>query len=283
MQSGKPILSPGPKDSRRENARRVDALFNRSETTALHYALTLAATTGTARISDGQPKRLEDLPDEVCTWCAKPFEQRTWNQIYCSPTCRNAAKYDECEGWRARRREVLTCRDCGAPIGHLAKHRHKSFCDTCRRKRYLKRRQADYAERIKPAIVAERERAIAERTCLDCGVSLAGIAQRLSRKRCERCRIKLKRATGNLARNRRAKERARAGAPSAEPVNCTASTAQRLMKIASTDALSKPAHVQLLPPSWGTLYEFTKLPEDKLEVALVNLLDGVKAPGKRIA
>jgi hypothetical protein len=44
------------------------------------------------------------------------------------------------------------------------------------------------------------------------------------------------------------------------------------MKIASTDALSKPAHVQLLPPSWGTLYELTKLPEDKLEVALVNLL-----------
>ena len=33
----------------------------------------------------------------------------------------------------------------------------------------------------------------------------------------------------------------------------SASTAQRLMAIAGDARLSNPAHVQLLPPSWGTL------------------------------
>jgi Protein of unknown function (DUF3102) len=36
-------------------------------------------------------------------------------------------------------------------------------------------------------------------------------------------------------------------------------TAQRLMKIAADSRLANRAHVPLLPPSWGTLYELTKL------------------------
>ena len=40
-----------------------------------------------------------------------------------------------------------------------------------------------------------------------------------------------------------------------------ASTAQRLMAVARDHRLSKAAHVQLLPPHWGTLYEITKLPD----------------------
>lgn len=40
----------------------------------------------------------------------------------------------------------------------------------------------------------------------------------------------------------------------------TSSTAQRLMKIARDAELTNPAHVPLLPPAWGTLYELTKLP-----------------------
>jgi hypothetical protein len=48
----------------------------------------------------------------------------------------------------------------------------------------------------------------------------------------------------------------------------TASTAERLMKIASDKNLSNPAHVQLLPASWGTLYELTKLKDAEFEQAL---------------
>ena len=42
-----------------------------------------------------------------------------------------------------------------------------------------------------------------------------------------------------------------------------ASTAQRLMKIAADKRISNTANVQHLPAHWGTLYELTKLPDDK--------------------
>lgn len=35
--------------------------------------------------------------------------------------------------------------------------------------------------------------------------------------------------------------------------------AQRLMQIASNPALANATHVSLLPPSWGTLYELSRL------------------------
>lgn len=41
--------------------------------------------------------------------------------------------------------------------------------------------------------------------------------------------------------------------------------AQRLMAIARDPRLSNPAHVQLLPPSWGTLYELTKLSDEEFD------------------
>lgn len=43
------------------------------------------------------------------------------------------------------------------------------------------------------------------------------------------------------------------------------STARRLMAIASDERLSKRAHVNVLPTSWGTLYELTKLDNATLE------------------
>jgi len=46
------------------------------------------------------------------------------------------------------------------------------------------------------------------------------------------------------------------------------STAQRLMIVASDQRLANPAHVQLLPPAWGTLYELTKLPDDAFDDAI---------------
>src|SRR5262245_17881564 len=42
-----------------------------------------------------------------------------------------------------------------------------------------------------------------------------------------------------------------------------ASTAQRLMKIGADGRLANAAHVQHLPPHWGTLYEITKLPDEQ--------------------
>jgi hypothetical protein len=42
----------------------------------------------------------------------------------------------------------------------------------------------------------------------------------------------------------------------------SAQTAQKLMAIAGDPKLSNPAHVRLLPPSWGTLYELHRLPDD---------------------
>lgn len=45
-------------------------------------------------------------------------------------------------------------------------------------------------------------------------------------------------------------------------------SAQRLMAIAEHPTLSKATHVSLLPSSWGTLYELSKLPESVLEAAL---------------
>jgi len=54
-----------------------------------------------------------------------------------------------------------------------------------------------------------------------------------------------------------------------------ASTAQRLMAIAADPKLSNPAHVQHLPPHWGTLYELTKLPEEQFDA---RIKDGTIRP-----
>lgn len=53
------------------------------------------------------------------------------------------------------------------------------------------------------------------------------------------------------------------------------STARRLIKIARHEVLSNRAHVHALPPSWGTLYELSKLPASTLE-AKIN--DGTITP-----
>jgi Protein of unknown function (DUF3102) len=48
----------------------------------------------------------------------------------------------------------------------------------------------------------------------------------------------------------------------------SASTAQRLMAIAGDPKLADPAHVQYLPPAWGTLYELTKYSPERFEADL---------------
>ena len=69
-------------------------------------------------------------------------------------------------------------------------------------------------------------------------------------------------------------------------------TAQMLMAVAANPVLSKAQHVALLPPSWGTLYELSRLPDDRLLAAIkageitpeterrdaMRLLDSVRRP-----
>src|SRR5262245_19788941 len=47
--------------------------------------------------------------------------------------------------------------------------------------------------------------------------------------------------------------------PMCERLGLSDRTAQRLMAIAEDERLTKPTHVSLLPPSWGTLYLLTRL------------------------
>ena len=56
----------------------------------------------------------------------------------------------------------------------------------------------------------------------------------------------------------------------------SASTARRLMTIANDHRIANRAHVHVLPPSWGTLYELTKLPDDVFEA---KVADGTINPG----
>jgi hypothetical protein len=51
------------------------------------------------------------------------------------------------------------------------------------------------------------------------------------------------------------------------PIRFSVKTAQRLMVIAQHPSLSKGAHGHLLPSSWRTLYELTKLDESTLEAS----------------
>jgi hypothetical protein len=49
-----------------------------------------------------------------------------------------------------------------------------------------------------------------------------------------------------------------------------AATAQRLMKIAADPKMRNAAHAQLLPSSWPTLYELTKLPDATFKQAAMS-------------
>lgn len=53
--------------------------------------------------------------------------------------------------------------------------------------------------------------------------------------------------------------------------HCSQQTAHKLMAIAQHSILSNHAHVRDLPPSWGTIYELTKLPN---EILITKLKDG---------
>lgn len=49
-----------------------------------------------------------------------------------------------------------------------------------------------------------------------------------------------------------------------------ARTAQRLMAIAADERLSNPTRVSLLPPSWGAMYELTRLDDEQLDKSFAD-------------
>lgn len=53
-----------------------------------------------------------------------------------------------------------------------------------------------------------------------------------------------------------------------EDLNMSPQTARKLMSIAEHPVISNRAHVRDLPPSWGTLYELTKVGNRELEAAI---------------
>src|ERR1700756_1527524 len=47
-------------------------------------------------------------------------------------------------------------------------------------------------------------------------------------------------------------------------------TARRLMAVAQHPVIAKGTHASVLPPSWTTLYELTRLPEETLEAKIAE-------------
>lgn len=97
----------------------------------------------------GGAVRLEDLPDEVCPWCGKPFETRRTDQKFCSVAC----QIESVETFRkiVRREENrraasgLTCRQCGAKFDGT--RRTQLYCsDRCNQIAF------NYRKRTGPAV-----------------------------------------------------------------------------------------------------------------------------------
>ncbi|RTL86445.1 MAG: hypothetical protein EKK29_09495 [Hyphomicrobiales bacterium] len=128
MQRKKPIEQPGQKNNRRDHAKHVDALFSRS-----------ASTPSAARMP--APMKLDKLPDEICAWCAKPFEPTRASNVFCSRRCTSAEYYSLERMARAKQRAELKCVDCNAPITG-AKRADKKFCAACKRTHRLENLRA---------------------------------------------------------------------------------------------------------------------------------------------
>lgn len=147
---------------------------------------------------------LDELEGDKCAFCASPFEAKQAKQIYCSPECRSAARYEEHEGWRARRREDLVCVRCSSPIVG-AERQDRKLCDDCQK---LAASEANEKCRRKRR-AAKRERTLSTMTCISCSTPIVG-AEVTWRTLCDDCRL-LRRA--ETLRRYKAKARASISRP----------------------------------------------------------------------
>jgi hypothetical protein len=102
-------------------------------------------------------------------------------------TCQRAALYEEHNGWRARRREALTCSKCSAPILG-ARRSDARYCEACEKKARL-----ESGKKWRRKVAAEkRAAAMSTLTCTICFGPIEDAKTPL-RKHCADCRLELKR------------------------------------------------------------------------------------------
>jgi hypothetical protein len=96
---------------------------------------------------------LDSLEGEKCKWCAKDFEARQFDQMFCSRQRQCNYANETRRRALAEQRKTLTCADCGASI-EGAGNTQATLCAACRRvhrlatlKAYRKRAKAETAGR----------------------------------------------------------------------------------------------------------------------------------------
>lgn len=143
--------------------------------------------------------RLEDLLDEVCAWCGKPFETNRASQKFCCGECRKQSQSTFWAHVRAEERRKAnagrSCKVCKTDLNTTDGGRH--YCSkTCAEiaRRWINRRYEVAAQR-------KREEARARLQCTDCGAHIED-AKSATKKRCEPCKA--------LHRRRAAREATRA-------------------------------------------------------------------------
>lgn len=135
------MKQPGQPNKPSVNAPDVNAFFS-PKMPGLNTARTNAFTT------------IDDLRDETCQYCAKPFETTRTDKKYCGLPCRRRVGYEERHGYRALRRAVLECADCGSQIADASRQDQK-LCPTCRRAHRLANCKAN-RERTKAGTNGQR-------------------------------------------------------------------------------------------------------------------------------
>jgi hypothetical protein len=137
-------------------------------------------------------KTIDELSDEKCAWCAKPFTTTRTDKKYCCVECQQNAWAQKISQDAAAKRATLRCSWCGAPIIGATRKDAKYCSLKCRGEAQYERRNGWRAEL--------RVRTI----CVGCGVNSPDAGDR-RRKYCKECRRKRHREN-----NRRSEQKARA-------------------------------------------------------------------------
>jgi hypothetical protein len=142
--------------------------------------------------------RLEDLIDETCGWCRKPYEQSRLSQKFCCAECRRASDIHFWTGIRKEERRRAnsgkTCPSCRRVFD--AAHGKQVYCSlTCR--------QIEVNRRSSAKVTAQRKAVRMNMKCVDCSGPIPHV-RRNDAKRCKSC---LKVWTREIGRKHDAKRR----------------------------------------------------------------------------
>ena len=103
--------------------------------------------------------KLDDLRDESCAWCGRPFEGKRYDQRFCCKTCKNAFHDRERNAARSEElrqaRSGYVCPECGEPFD--ATRVNQIYCSKrCKTREMLRRYRARLGEE---AFLAQRREA----------------------------------------------------------------------------------------------------------------------------